>query len=412
MTQTFSAYCQIESQKRQKARERDQQKDKNTHSGNSACSPLSDDMFDNDDENFLGENEDIENTERGYEREGDGGDGGDRRGKNRGERNRSTSPSVQSDDDMLTGRKEGGNARHTGDDGTSENEGSVASTVLTGAPPFHRERDDRLTADKKEGERRTRGEGGVTVTVTGSSYKRPVVQIGTRSTDATNGQRFSSSMGDPESVDPLNMLCTILLTGTVPLKQDVLNKMALAYSESLSNRDNVNSRGLVSLGLEEKSRESDMYNGYIDFRLGADGFTGADGDKDTGHAWRGSGHTAASKYVGKHALEDEIIWCNGRCDGRANSAGCTLICLSEWERKLQIAGHQLNVKQVIIVYLLYELSTNSVVKQIAVLEKVPTEYYLCINSVISHTLENTTKQIHLKLILTQYQFYSILVLSS
>ena len=46
-------------------------------------------------------------------------------------------------------------------------------------------------------------------------------------------------------------------------------------------------------------------------------------------------------------LEEEIIWCNGRCNGRANTAGCTLICLSEWEQKLQIASHQLVVRQLI-----------------------------------------------------------------
>ena len=46
-------------------------------------------------------------------------------------------------------------------------------------------------------------------------------------------------------------------------------------------------------------------------------------------------------------VEPEILWCNGRCMGRADTSGCTFLCLGEWETKVRTTQHQLAIKQII-----------------------------------------------------------------
>jgi hypothetical protein len=46
-------------------------------------------------------------------------------------------------------------------------------------------------------------------------------------------------------------------------------------------------------------------------------------------------------------VEESIIWCNGRCEGLANTAACTCLCLQLWQEKVKVLRHQVAVKEII-----------------------------------------------------------------
>lgn len=107
------------------------------------------------------------------------------------------------------------------------------------------------------------------------------------SSDAEVGNRHD---GD----DPLVTLFSILLSGTLPMEQDAIHKLKALSQEN---------------GKEIKSDKNEIV------------------------------FASAAKSVSQHehggkASEADILWCNGRCNGRADTPSCTNICVDLWQQRV------------------------------------------------------------------------------
>ena len=115
--------------------------------------------------------------------------------------------------------------------------------------------------------------------------------------------------------DPLILLFTILLTGTQPLRPEELgeaNKWEVKSPSATStpNRNRLNST----------TRRRDATTITLDH---------------------------CEKNSSKLFVDENIDWCNGRCNGRVDTPQCTGICLQIWEERIMMVRNQIQVKDMI-----------------------------------------------------------------
>ena len=124
--------------------------------------------------------------------------------------------------------------------------------------------------------------------------------------------------GSAEKNDPLVCLITILLTETIPLDIAKVQLLKEAYIDPLERNEffcGKDSR--INIPLFETSSCTDEPTNIL------------------------------NKGYFKKRSEPDIVWCNGRCMGKANTDQCTLLCLSAWEKKIRATQRQLAIKDII-----------------------------------------------------------------
>lgn len=138
--------------------------------------------------------------------------------------------------------------------------------------------------------------------------------------------------------DPLVMLFSIMLNGTCALSEKKLTSLRANYSNLYKNcdhvtpedrdkilstfrsldpvQDNTRSSGVDSISKEESSSkhkpftEPDLSESVVPFEYSSD----------------------ASDM---EFINEGDLWCNGRCNGLANTPSCTSICIDIWEARVQ-----------------------------------------------------------------------------
>ena len=139
----------------------------------------------------------------------------------------------------------------------------------------------------------------------------------------TNIRKFQK--GSTEKNDPLVCMMTILLTGTIPLDTDKILSLERTYANPATKSE----RFIKKYGLNSDS---------LSITCGDNEFKNINRRKCT----------VDGEYKYEKNLESEILWCNGRCMGRADTGQCTLLCLSEWEKKVRTTQHQLAIKELFV----------------------------------------------------------------
>ena len=97
-------------------------------------------------------------------------------------------------------------------------------------------------------------------------------------------------------------------------------------------------------GEEWAAREADRRNSLNTYTGEEDE---VDSDRAVVEGFGPQASVARSPRNTNDKFESEILWCNGRCMGRADTDTCTLLCLGEWEKKVKTTQHQLNIKHII-----------------------------------------------------------------
>ena len=147
---------------------------------------------------------------------------------------------------------------------------------------------------------------------------------------------------DKDDEDCLITLFKIMLTGTIPLKQNKISELIATYERDEARLRNESSRSSVPVPLPVPIPS---YFSPI--------FPSSPVSVSYKHLSRsekyknGSNHTNQNDYNKEILLEDTIVWCNGRCNGAANGPLCSSICLKIWDERVLKARKILNVKQVI-----------------------------------------------------------------
>lgn len=146
---------------------------------------------------------------------------------------------------------------------------------------------------------------------------------------------------EKDDEDCLVTLFKIMLTGTIPMKQNRLNELISSYErdENRLKNENFRSASPVPLPLPIPSYFSPILSSSpvsISYKHTS---------RSEKHKYSCSTSLGDSKK--ETLLEDGIVWCNGRCNGAANGPFCSSICLKIWDERVLQAKRILGVKQVI-----------------------------------------------------------------
>ena len=164
---------------------------------------------------------------------------------------------------------------------------------------------------------------------------------------------------DKDDEDCLVTLFKIMLTGTIPLKQNKISELIATYERDEARLRNESSRSSVPVPLPVPipSYFSPIFPSSP-VSISYKHLSRSEKYKNCGN------NTNQNDYNKEILLEDSIVWCNGRCNGAANTPLCSSICLKIWDERVLKARKILNVKQVIarqhhsgLIILSYYLST-------------------------------------------------------
>ena len=145
---------------------------------------------------------------------------------------------------------------------------------------------------------------------------------------------------DKDDEDCLITLFKIMLTGTIPLKQNKISELIATYERDEARLRNESSRSPVPLPVPIPSYFSPIFPSSpvsISYKHLSRSEKYKNGGNDTNQ----------NDYHKEILLEDSFVWCNGRCNGAANTPLCSSICLKIWDERVLKARKILNVKQVI-----------------------------------------------------------------
>jgi len=167
---------------------------------------------------------------------------------------------------------------------------------------------------------------------------------------ATGGRQ---SIDDVEEEDPMILLFVIMLTGTIPSPQP-------NFINSLVNeaaREDDNRRADDMLGKGERGRRRAARTIFVEGDAVMASLDGVKSDMlEKGEKRRR--RAACTTFVENDAvvasldgveckptaINEDIIWCNGRCNGQADTPTCTKICVDIWETRVKLMKHQQYVK--------------------------------------------------------------------
>ena len=134
-----------------------------------------------------------------------------------------------------------------------------------------------------------------------------------------------------EAEDCLVTLFKIMLTGTIPMKRSKLNTLIASYERDEARVKSSYSRDTANPPTSAPS-SSALY-----LKKNCDNFKNFIIEKDREKALKEKEKT----------VEEEILWCNGRCNGAADGPLCSSICMKLWAERVHKARKTLTLKRAI-----------------------------------------------------------------
>lgn len=134
-----------------------------------------------------------------------------------------------------------------------------------------------------------------------------------------------------EAEDCLVTLFKIMLTGTIPMKRSKLNTLIASYERDEARVKSNYSRDTANPPTSAPS-SSALY-----LKKNCDNFKNFIIEKDREKALKEKEKT----------VEEEILWCNGRCNGAADGPLCSSICMKLWAERVHKARKTLTLKRAI-----------------------------------------------------------------
>lgn len=147
----------------------------------------------------------------------------------------------------------------------------------------------------------------------GAAPQTPAGQTSTESMFSSQKKMRKLTNLTHDTDDPLVLLFQIMLTGTLPTSSEKINTLVRAYE---CNEE----QAILVAECESKARRS------------------------FGKPFRIDKEVPEKLSVN---FEEDIMWCNGRCGGQANTAYCTSLCLKLWEQRVHLFRHYMEVTQII-----------------------------------------------------------------
>lgn len=145
---------------------------------------------------------------------------------------------------------------------------------------------------------------------------------------------------DKDDEDCLITLFKIMLTGTIPMKQSRLNELISSYERDQNRLKNENFKSTASVPIPLPI--SSYFLPILPSPVSISCKHPSRSEK-----YKYSNSTILGDSKKEVALEDGIVWCNGRCNGAANGPFCSSICLKIWDERILQAKKILGVKQAI-----------------------------------------------------------------
>ena len=176
----------------------------------------------------------------------------------------------------------------------------------------------------------------------GNKYAFSGPGSGTRQSSQHSEKVTVVSVEDEE--DSLVSLFKIMLTGTIPMKQSKIDLLIASYrmdeARLIQNYDGKTPKPLVTSVISATTSASSSFtSGTPQSNRGDRGGSGSNngGVRDIHIVRREKERT----------VEDEIVWCNGRCNGSADGPLCSAICMKLWAERVQQARKTISVKRAI-----------------------------------------------------------------
>jgi len=127
---------------------------------------------------------------------------------------------------------------------------------------------------------------------------------------------------DGEIQDPLVLLFAIMISGTNPMSVNKLSALQKMYENVYSDK---------KVGIDEMPAGLDI-SASIDpqFKHG----------ESNSRLTLGPHVLSNVSGLASSVVDEEVLWCNGRCNGAANTPSCTNICIQMWEQRVQSLRRQ------------------------------------------------------------------------
>jgi hypothetical protein len=158
-----------------------------------------------------------------------------------------------------------------------------------------------------------------------------------------SGQGQGTGLDDDKEKDDEDCLVTlfkIMLTGTIPMKQNRLNELISSYERDENRLKNENFKSTSSAPTPLPI--TSYFSPILPSSPVSISYKHTSSEK---YEYRSSKSLGDSKK--EVLLEDGIVWCNGRCNGAANGPFCSSICLKIWDERVLQAKKILGLKQAI-----------------------------------------------------------------
>jgi hypothetical protein len=137
------------------------------------------------------------------------------------------------------------------------------------------------------------------------------------------GSTVAAEVGSANQYDPLVMLFSIILSGTCPVSDNkavaLMDTFGELYSDCAVVKDDTKAQQL-------REQWATRYSAITSPRATDD----VDGANVPTHA----PFSSPGEAVNTLEIPEESLWCNGRCNGLANTSSCTNICIDIWETRV------------------------------------------------------------------------------
>ena len=162
---------------------------------------------------------------------------------------------------------------------------------------------------------------------------------GTRQSSQHSEKVTVVSVEDEE--DSLVSLFKIMLTGTIPLKKSQIDLLIASYrmdeARLIQNYDGKTPKPLVTSVISATTSASSSFTSGTP--------QSNRGDRGGSGSYNGGGRDIhVIRREKERTVEDEIVWCNGRCNGAADGPLCSAICINLWADRVQQARKTISVK--------------------------------------------------------------------
>lgn len=161
------------------------------------------------------------------------------------------------------------------------------------------------------------------------------------STKISISDRTSYCPGE-EDEDCLITLFKIMLTGTIPMKQKTLNSIIASYE-----KDEVRIRNDNGSRKYTPPARTSTSTSFLSSSVGASCPNKNKNVPSIADVKILGRNRDEAGDVNERSVEDDIVWCNGRCNGTADGPLCSTICVKLWSERVLQARKTMTVKQAI-----------------------------------------------------------------